>query len=45
MKATLNYTDGTTKDFYLVSQKGDKGDKGDTGDTLTNWPSCWANSC
>ncbi|WP_455390748.1 collagen-like protein [Lactiplantibacillus pentosus] len=31
MKATLNYTDGTTKDFYLVSQKGDKGDKGDTG--------------
>jgi len=33
MKATLNYTDGTTKDFYLVSQKGDKGDKGDTGDT------------
>ncbi|WCL69480.1 hypothetical protein MWLp12_2119 [Lactiplantibacillus plantarum] len=32
-KATLNYTDGTTKDFYLVSQKGDKGDKGDTGDT------------
>lgn len=30
-KATLNYTDGTTKDFYLVSQKGDKGDKGDTG--------------
>lgn len=33
MKATLNYTDGTTKDFYLVSQKGDKGDKGDTGDS------------
>ena len=33
MKATLNYTDGTTKDFYLVSQKGDKGDKGDTGET------------
>ncbi|TLQ22329.1 collagen-like protein [Lactiplantibacillus plantarum] len=31
MKATLNYTDNTTKDFYLVSQKGDKGDKGDTG--------------
>ena len=31
MKATLNYTDGTTKDFYLVSQKGDKGDKGETG--------------
>lgn len=28
MKATLNYTDGTTKDFYLVSQKGDKGDTG-----------------
>ena len=33
MKATLNYTDNTTKDFYLVSQKGDKGDKGDTGAT------------
>lgn len=41
MKATLNYTDGTTKDFYLVSQKGDtgatgptgpQGDKGDKGD-------------
>ena len=31
MKATLNYTDNTTKDFYLISQKGDKGDKGDTG--------------
>ncbi|MCT3295513.1 collagen-like protein [Lactiplantibacillus pentosus] len=31
MKVTLNYTDNTTKDFYLVSQKGDKGDKGDTG--------------
>ncbi|MCH7260535.1 collagen-like protein [Lactiplantibacillus sp. ME-2] len=31
MKATLNYTDNTTKDFYLVSQKGDKGDPGDTG--------------
>jgi len=24
-KATLNYTDNTKKDFYLVSQKGDKG--------------------
>nr|WP_262338818.1 collagen-like protein [Lactiplantibacillus plantarum] len=36
MKATLNYTDGTTKDFYLVSQKGDKGDKGDTPD-LSNY--------
>ncbi|MCC6099946.1 MAG: phage baseplate upper protein [Lactobacillus sp.] len=33
MKATLNYTDGTTKDFYLVSQKGDKGDTGATGAT------------
>lgn len=32
MKATLNYTDNTTKDFYLVSQKGDKGDKGDPGE-------------
>ena len=31
MKATLNYTDKTTKDFYLVSQKGDKGDTGATG--------------
>ena len=31
MKATLNYTDNTTKDFYLISQKGDKGDKGDNG--------------
>ncbi|WP_367296603.1 hypothetical protein [Levilactobacillus yonginensis] len=31
MKATLNYTDDTTKDFYLVSQKGDKGDIGKTG--------------
>ncbi|WP_262340803.1 hypothetical protein [Lactiplantibacillus plantarum] len=36
MKATLNYTDRTTKDFYLVSQKGDKGDKGDTPD-LSNY--------
>ncbi|MDH5112775.1 hypothetical protein [Lactiplantibacillus plantarum] len=36
IKATLNYTDGTTKDFYLVSQKGDKGDKGDTPD-LSNY--------
>ncbi|WP_249778420.1 phage baseplate upper protein [Lentilactobacillus dabitei] len=33
MKATLNYTDKTTKDFYLVSQKGDKGDTGATGPT------------
>ncbi|KRM45237.1 hypothetical protein [Lentilactobacillus parafarraginis] len=33
MKATLNYTDDTTKDFYLVSQKGDKGDTGATGAT------------
>ena len=31
MKATLNYTDHTTKVFYLVSQKGDKGDTGPTG--------------
>ncbi|MDH5107749.1 hypothetical protein [Lentilactobacillus kefiri] len=31
MKATLNYTDHTTKVFYLVSQKGDKGDTGSTG--------------
>ena len=31
MKATLHYTDGTTKDFYLVSQKGDKGDIGADG--------------
>ena len=31
MKATLNYGDNTTKDFYLVSQKGDKGDTGLTG--------------
>ena len=31
MKATLNYTDHTTKVFYLVSQKGDKGDTGATG--------------
>ena len=31
MKATLNYTDHTTKVFYLVSQKGDKGDIGPTG--------------
>ncbi|WP_375166597.1 collagen-like protein [Lactiplantibacillus plantarum] len=42
MKATLNYTDNTTKDFYLISQKGDKGDKGDTGTVdnagLTNAP-------
>ncbi|MCT0193858.1 hypothetical protein [Lactiplantibacillus plantarum] len=36
MKATLNYTDNTTKDFYLISQKGDKGDKGDTPD-LSNY--------
>ncbi|WGI46786.1 collagen-like protein [Lactiplantibacillus plantarum] len=33
MKATLNYTDGTTKDFYLVSQKGDKGDTGTVDNT------------
>ena len=31
MKATLNYTDRTTKVFYLVSPKGDKGDTGLTG--------------
>ncbi|WP_225364648.1 collagen-like triple helix repeat-containing protein [Lentilactobacillus kefiri] len=31
MKATLNYTDHTTKVFYLVSPKGDKGDTGPTG--------------
>ena len=31
MKATLNYTDHTTKVFYLVSPKGDKGDTGLTG--------------
>ena len=31
MKATLNYTDHTTKVFYLVSQKGDKGDTGAIG--------------
>ncbi|MDM7515908.1 hypothetical protein QUF07_04200 [Lentilactobacillus sp. TOM.63] len=31
MKATLNYTDHTTKVFYLVSQKGDKGDTGPMG--------------
>ena len=31
-QATLNYDDGTSKSFYLVSSKGDKGDKGDTGD-------------
>lgn len=36
MKATLHYTDGTTKDFYLVSQKGDKGDKGDRGNQIFN---------
>ena len=33
MKATLNYTDHTTKVFYLVSSKGDKGDTGPTGPT------------
>ena len=33
MKATLNYSDNTTKVFYLVSQKGDKGDTGATGPT------------
>ncbi len=38
MKATLNYTDGTTKDFYLVSQKGDKGDTGATGATGPTGP-------
>ena len=32
-QATLNYDDGTSKSFYLVSSKGDKGDKGDTGAT------------
>ena len=31
VKATLNYTDHTTKVFYLVSPKGDKGDTGLTG--------------
>ena len=31
MKATLNYTNHTTKVFYLVSPKGDKGDTGLTG--------------
>ncbi|UQN21485.1 collagen-like protein [Lactiplantibacillus plantarum] len=30
-QVTLNYDDGTSKSFYLVSSKGDKGDKGDTG--------------
>lgn len=32
-QVTLNYDDGTSKSFYLVSSKGDKGDKGDTGAT------------
>ncbi|MGY5269176.1 collagen-like protein [Lactiplantibacillus plantarum] len=39
MKATLNYTDNTTKDFYLISQKGDKGDTGSVdNDGLTTAP-------
>ncbi|WP_341780411.1 hypothetical protein [Levilactobacillus sp. HBUAS70063] len=32
-QVTLNYDDGTSKSFYLVSSKGDKGDTGATGDT------------
>lgn len=32
-QVTLNYDDGTSKSFYLVSSKGDKGDKGDKGET------------
>lgn len=32
-QVTLNYDDGTSKSFYLVSSKGNKGDKGDKGET------------
>lgn len=32
-QVTLNYDDGTSKSFYLVSSKGDKDDKGETGAT------------
>lgn len=35
-QVTLNYDDGTSKSFYLVSSKGDKGDKGDRGNQIFN---------
>lgn len=38
MQVTLNYDDGTSKSFYLVSSKGDKGDTGAKGQSVWTYP-------